>query len=255
MKSRLLNAALFFAFAACAITTSSASSQSYYPVRLEDNSAVYVIRGQDGVAGDGVADDTDALQRSINRVEETTQQGVVFLPEGHYRLTHTLYIWPGIRMIGYGAHRPVLMLGDHTESYGGEVAYMVFFAGARPETPGSRLRTARTQHHRLPGDTVFPGTVPPAKDVVDANPGTFYSAMSNVDFDLGEGNAGAVGIRIHAAQHCFLTHMDFRTRSGMAALKDVGNEAEDLHFYRRQVRHHHLEAFARLAIHATRFKL
>ena len=76
-----------------------------------------------------------------------------------------------------------------------------------------------------------PGTVPPDNKVPDANPGTFYSAMSNVDFDLGAGNPGAVAIRFHIAQHCYLSHMDFHIRSGLAALKDVGNEAEDLHFY------------------------
>ena len=55
--------------------------------------------------------------------------------------------------------------------------------------------------------------------------------MSNIDFDIGNGNPAAVAIRFHVAQHCFLTHMDFHINSGLAALKDVGNEAEDLHFY------------------------
>src|ERR1700730_15571914 len=77
----------------------------------------------------------------------------------------------------------------------------------------------------------FPGTVTPATSVVDANPGTFSSAMSNVDFEIGDGNPGAVGIRFHIAQHCFLTHMNFHIGSGMAALHDIGNEGEDLHFY------------------------
>jgi sugar lactone lactonase YvrE len=213
-----------------AIASSISQAQSYYPVRLDDKSAVYVIRGSKGVSGDGVADDTDALQQAIDEVEQTTQQGLVFLPEGHYRISRTLYVWPGVRLIGYGAQRPVLLLGDHTPGYDDGMAYMLFFTGGRPEQPGLPARVGRTPRRRPGGDSIFPGTVPAARNVIDANPGTFYSAISNVDFDMGEGNPGAVGIRFHAAQHCFMTHMEFRIRSGMAALNDVGNEAEDLHF-------------------------
>ncbi|RYG43832.1 gluconolaconase, partial [bacterium] len=33
------------------------------------------------------------------------------------------------------------------------------------------------------------------------------------------------------AQHCYLAHMDFRLRSGLAAIHDIGNEADDLRFF------------------------
>jgi len=65
----------------------------------------------------------------------------------------------------------------------------------------------------------------------DASPGTFYSAMSNIDLEIGEGNPGAVGVRARYAQHCYLAHMDFRIGSGLAGIHDGGNEAEDVHFY------------------------
>jgi hypothetical protein len=73
--------------------------------------------------------------------------------------------------------------------------------------------------------------VPPNNNVADANPNTFYSAMSNIDFEIGDGNPAAVAVRFHVAQHSFLTHMDFRLGSGLAGIYQVGNEAEDLHFY------------------------
>ena len=76
-----------------------------------------------------------------------------------------------------------------------------------------------------------PGSVPPNDAIADANSGTFYSAMSNIDFEIGEGNPAAVAIRFHVAQHAYLSHMDFHIGSGLAALHQVGNEAEDLHFY------------------------
>jgi len=212
------------------VSSSFLMAQSYYPVRLEDKSSVYVTRGSNGARGDGIADDTDVLQQAIDQVEQTTQQGVVFLPEGRYRISHTLYVWPGVRLIGFGAHRPVLLLGDNTPGYGDGLAYMMFFTGGRPEQPGAPTRNGRTNRGRAGSDSIFPGTVPAVRNIIDASPGTFYSAISNIDFDMGEGNSGAVGIRFHVAQHCFMTHMEFRIRSGMAALNDVGNESEDLHF-------------------------
>jgi hypothetical protein len=75
-----------------------------------------------------------------------------------------------------------------------------------------------------------PGSVPFNKDVADANPNTFYSAMSNIDFKIGKGNPAATAIRFHAAQHAYLSHMDFDIGSGLAGLYQVANEAEDLHF-------------------------
>jgi sugar lactone lactonase YvrE len=157
------------------------------------------------VRGDGVADDTAGIQLAIDKVQETTREGIVFLPEGRYRLTKTIYIWPGIRVIGYGASRPVLVLAANTPGYGdaGKENLMVFFAGGRPANGPPR----------------------------DANPGTFYSALSNVDIEIGEGNPGAVGIRAHYAQHCFLAHMDFHIGSGLAGIHEAGNVAEDVHFY------------------------
>ncbi len=219
---RFLVAALF---AAAQMT----SAQSFYPVRLQDKAAVYATGDRFPLKGDGVADDTDGLQKAIDTVADTTGQGLVFLPEGKYRISRTVYVWPGVRVIGYGAHRPVILLGDHTAGFQAGPSYMVLFAGGRTGEArrGGAQPPANAPRPALPP---FPGTVPPRTGVVDANPGTFYSAMSNIDFDLGEGNPGAAGIRFHIAQHCFLTHMEFRIRSGMAALYDVGNEAHDLHF-------------------------
>ena len=201
---------------------------SVYTQRVEDASAVYLTRANFDVRGDGVADDSAALQKAIDKVQETTRQGIVFVPEGRYRISRTIYVWPGVRLIGYGAQRPVIVLGANTPGFQDGVAYMMFFTGGRPGAEGMRRRGGmRAMRPREP----FPGTVPLTSDVIDANPGTFYSAISNIDFEIGEGNAGAVGIRFHAAQHCFMTHMDFHVGSGYAAMKDVGNEAEDLHVY------------------------
>jgi hypothetical protein len=179
-------------------------ASSYYPARLDDPKAIYFTPENFPVTGDGIADDSAALQQAINTVQEKTNQGIVFIPAGRYRLTKTIYIWPGIRLIGFGSARPNFVLTANTPGFQQGPAYMMFFAGARPT-----------------------GKVTPP----DANPGTFYSAISNIDIEIQEGNSGAVGVRAHYAQHCFLAHMDFHIGSGLAGIKDGGNVAQDVHFY------------------------
>lgn len=47
-------------------------ASSYYPAQLEDAKAVYLTHDNFPVTGDGVADDSAALQLAINKVQETT---------------------------------------------------------------------------------------------------------------------------------------------------------------------------------------
>jgi hypothetical protein len=192
----------------------SAWAASYYTIRPSDPKAVYLDAF--GARGDGVADDSDAIQKAIDRVQETVNQGIVFVPEGRYRLTKTIYVWPSIRLIGYGAKRPIFFLAGNTPGYQdtSKENYLVFFAGGRPGAQGGGSRGGQA------------GGRPP-----DAGPGTFYSAMGNIDIEIGEGNPGAVGVRGTYAQHSFLAHMDFHIGSGIAGVHDTGNVMEDVRFF------------------------
>jgi len=213
---------LFVAVLVCAAMP--ANAVSYYPVRLEDPKAVYLTPDNYPVHGDGVSDDSTAIQAAINRAAEH-REGIVFVPSGRYRVTRTIYVWPSVRVIGYGKTRPVFVLADNTPGYQQGLGYMFLFAGGKPRKE-SRIDFATGR----PAEPVA-GTVPPDASIPDANPGTFYSAMSNEDFEIGKGNPAAVAVRFHVAQHCYLAHMDFWIGSGLAALKDIGNEGEDLHFH------------------------
>ena len=183
----------------CLTAAAPTWSASFYTQRLEDSKAVYV-------APSG-SDDTAALQAAINRVQETTGQGIVMLAPGQYHISDTLYIWPGIRLIGYGTERPVIILPANTSGFG-DAAHekvMFFFAGRRPQNE---------------------------KDAIpDANPGTFYSALANFDVKVENGNPGAVGVRARYAQHCFLAHMDFNLGSALAGIHEGGNVVEDVRFF------------------------
>src|SRR5258708_37612411 len=110
----------------CLTAAASVRAASFYAQRLEDPRAVY--------ASPSGGDDTISLQRALNRVQETTRQGVVLLAPGKYRISDTLYIWPGIRMIGYGPERPVLVLPANTPGFGdaSREKVMIWFAGGRP---------------------------------------------------------------------------------------------------------------------------
>jgi len=125
---------MFCMLAVLAVVSVPLRADSKYPVRLDDARAVYLTPDHFPVHADGVADDSDALQQAVNKVQETTTQGILFLPSGRYRITRTIYIWPSIRVIGYGKTRPVLLLGANTPGFQQGPSYMVFFAGSRPGT-------------------------------------------------------------------------------------------------------------------------
>src|SRR5580698_6848643 len=104
----------------CAVllgVSSVASASSVFTTRLDDPKAVYLTAQEFGVHGDGVGDDTAAIQAAIDKAEGGVREGIVFVPSGHYRLTRTIYLWPGVRLIGYGAERPIFMLANNTPGF------------------------------------------------------------------------------------------------------------------------------------------
>ena len=204
-------------FACMVATAAGAQSRSAYVTAPPEPRAM-TVHG----AGDGRADDGPAIQQAIDAAAASGGAGhaggIVFLPSGTYRITRTLFLWPGVRMFGVGAHRPIIRLADKAPGFQQGVATMLIFAGAR-----------RGEGRRVPFPP--PGSVPFDPQIADANPGTFYSALSNVDFAIGSGNPAATAIRFHAAQHAYLSHIDFAIGTGLAGLYQVANEAEDLHFH------------------------
>ncbi|MGR4863306.1 glycosyl hydrolase family 28-related protein [Caulobacter sp. LARHSG274] len=171
------------------------------------------VAAKPGKAGDGAA-----IQAALDAAAAKGGGGVVFLPSGRYTLTRTLLVWPGVRLIGVGPTRPVLVLADRTPGFQKGVASMVVFPGTGPGSD-------------KPVPVPLPDLVPADDKVADANSGTFYPALGNVDFEIGDGNPAATAVRFHAAQHAYLRHIDFHIGSGLAGVYQVGNEAEDLRFF------------------------
>ncbi|MBA4090187.1 MAG: gluconolaconase [Sphingobium sp.] len=198
-----------------AATQPAFASPSVYTTAPDEPRAV-TVKG----VGDGRADDGPAIQQAIDKAAEKGGGGIVFLPAGTYRISRTLFLWPGVRIFGIGQQRPVILLGKDTPGFQRGVAHMLMFTGAKRQTDKDSPPAA------------FPpaGSVPFNKTIADANPGTFYTALGNIDFRIMDGNPAATAIRFHSAQHSFVSHADFDIGSGLAGLYHVANEAEDLHF-------------------------
>jgi len=186
------------------------NTASVYTERPEDPEAFYFTPENFGIRADGAMDVSDSLQSAINRLKTEKNFGILFIPEGTYLITRTIYVPPAIRLIGYGKKRPEFILKDRTPGYQEEVAgdkgksnYMFWFTGG----PARRGEAPR-----------------------DAGAGTFYSAVSNIDFRIGKGNPHAVALRTHYAQHSFVSHSVILTGSGKAGIFDVGNEMENVAF-------------------------
>src|SRR5262245_2518923 len=113
------------------LSAASAPADSFYTRSPDDPKAVVVARA---APIDEAAGATRAIQEAIDAVQSPRRQVLVLLPSGRDRLTESLFVWPGIRVIGCGPTRPVLFLAETTPGYQDpeDEAYMVFFAGRRP---------------------------------------------------------------------------------------------------------------------------
>jgi len=185
--------------------------ESVYTQRPADPEAFYFTPDNYNIRADGKMDVSDALQAAINQLKREKSFGILFIPEGKYMISKTIYIPPAIRLIGYGKTRPEFILKANSSGYQQEVPadkgranYMFWFTGGITEE-GQSPR--------------------------DASAGTFYSAMSNINLRIENGNPYAVALRTHYAQHSFINHVAVYAGNGKAGLYDVGNEMENVAFY------------------------
>ncbi|WP_336966514.1 glycosyl hydrolase family 28-related protein [Sphingobium aquiterrae] len=210
MRSSLLALAVMLAPTAAA---AAGPSTSLFATMPNDAAAVVVT-----AKGDGRTDDTAAIQAAIDRAAASGHGGIVFLPSGRYRITRTLNILPAVRIFGVGPTRPVLLLADNTPGFQKGVATMLVFSGDDQYNVGKIPFPVET-------------TVPSGTQIRDATSSTFYSALGNVDFEIGQGNPAAAAVRFRTAQHSFLSHVDFHIGSGFAGVYNVGNVMENVRFF------------------------
>ena len=181
------------------------NDRSFYGSRLDDSKAVYLLKDNFAVHGDGIGDDSDALQAAIDTVEQRSRNGIVFIPEGKYRIGETVHIWRGVKLIGYGKNRPVFLLGENTRGYqDGKGKYMIQFCNRRTRE---------------------------GAPIQDASSSTMFSEINNINIEMREGNPAAIAIRYHVAQLCALKHMNFQIGTALGGVEDMGNVIEDCNFH------------------------
>lgn len=202
---------LLFLLTIVSASALNAKDISVYTQRPNDPEAFYFTPENYNIHADGKSDVSEALQKAINDVKKARNFGILFIPEGKYKISKTIYIPTAIRLIGYGKNRPEFILGKNSPGYQaavlndkGKSNYMFWFTSAMVET---------------------------GQPVRDAGPSTFYSAMSNINLRIEDGNPHAIALRTHFAQHSFISHVAVWIGKGKAGLFDIGNELENVSFY------------------------
>ena len=187
------------------------TGNSIYTQKPDDPAAVFFTPGNFNITADGRTDVSVQLQNAINQLKKDRNFGILFIPEGIYTISKTIYIPASIRLIGYGKNRPVIILKKNAPGFQvpnpddkGKASYMFWFTGSIVES---------------------------GKEIRDAGAGTFYSALSNIDLKIEDGNPAAVALRTHFAQHSFVSHCDIHIGNGKAGLFDIGNMIEDVNFF------------------------
>jgi len=161
MKRYLTILAMFCLLAGIA----NAQGESVYILKPKDSEAHYFDVQKYGLKADGKSDVSEALQTAINDLRKEKNFGILFIPEGKYLISKTLYVPPSIRLIGYGKERPEIILADNAPGFDKPAPKVTGFFGISDMTDCSYMIY-------FTGNLVE-GDAQPR----DANAGTFYSAM------------------------------------------------------------------------------
>jgi pectate lyase-like protein len=187
---------------------------SVYRNRPPDPTAVLLGGPGFETRADGVGDDTAALQAAVDEASRRgignklgdilggardfphgDGGGVVLVPEGRYRLSAPIDVHDSVRIIGFGARRPVFVLGAATPGYATGTARELFAFRRRP----------------VGGPVAY------------ANNDTFGTALVNLDIEIGPGNPDAIGVRFGGAQLCLLQDLDISVGDGRTGIDHNAN--------------------------------
>jgi hypothetical protein len=177
----------------------SAAAPAAQIVLPADPRAIIDVKRDCGAKGDGLADDTEALQSAIERIREKDYTHFVYLPSGVYRITRTLVLKPpgagkegamvGPWLWGQDRDKTVIRLGDGAEGFGD------------PNKPREAIRgVSRPDGARMNADF-------------------FDRTIVNLTIDTGK-NPGAVGIKFYSNNTGLM--QDVRIRSSDLCGIDLG---------------------------------
>jgi hypothetical protein len=148
--------------------------------------------------GDGIADDTRAIQRALN--DYPAQGAVIYLPNGTYRISRTLH-WP----MGRNEGQRQKLTSLQGQSRAGVVIRLT------DQCPGF-------QDPAQPRETVNTGGGPAQR---------FFNSIRNCTFDTGRGNPGAIGVRFNASNCGVMRDVDIRSGDGAGVIGLDQSYADD----------------------------
>lgn len=169
----------------------------------------------------GKTDSTQAIQNAVDFARD--HQMVCFLPAGDYLVTDTIkcaqgyYYWRKDK-VGAARHHPCMMVGSSKDpSKRARIVLAPKCPGYNdPENPKHVVKFwARACRPKVKGDwsslLLFPDEEQPNI--------SFNQLFMNIDISIGEGNAGAIGIYLRAAQGSGVINSTIDARHGFAGLE------------------------------------
>ena len=95
-------------------------SKSFFTQKPDDPAASFFTPENYGITKDGKTDVSIQLQNAINKLKTDRNFGILFIPEGSYTISKTIYIPASIRLIGYGKNRPLIILKKNSPGFQSE---------------------------------------------------------------------------------------------------------------------------------------
>ncbi len=184
-----------------------------------------------GAVGDGVTDDTRAIQAAVdhgfNGVWDNVAR-VVFAPGKTYRISHQIVLWSGIHLDTDPLSPATILLAARTPGFGDPLHVKHMFlsrlSAGRPDCQANPVPFPLNpnEFYGRPGAPPYPGwpwqwpeDYDSAKsDETKVHPGygegnNFWSQIRNLHFRVEPGNPGAGVMHYKTAQGSYLGNLDF----------------------------------------------
>ncbi len=175
----------------CSQQVEAANGDVFYP---EHPNVVHVTRAPYNAKGDGVSDDTAAIQRAIN--EHTGRGRILYFPAGTYLMSDTLS-WPK-RWEGH-------------ENWG-----MTTLQGQSATKCVIRLKDGTFTDPKKPQAIMWCGGFGSAD--------WFHNHVQGLSFNVGKGNAGAIGLQFYANNYGAVRNCEIVSEDGQGEVGlDLGH--------------------------------